>query len=296
MLGYAIRRLGIALALTFPFWLTVLFLGDPDNGVIFASYIGSWLMAGAILAIGAALSATTKNQIIAFVLTAALVFVLIAAGTQAVIGVFQGWAPDGLVRAIVGASLFGHFTAITRGVLDLRDLFYFLSIIVAFLGAAALSLSLSAQTRGLRTIHGRVVDDVSGDPVRNARVGTADGPDAPATVTDADGRFALTAPLGDQRPLRVAKTGYVRQSAAYTDGTEIHLVNRLANEFAKEDKLVISLDESGCLCTTMFRISPQHLCWALENLVDENVVNRIRVPEDVKYWSRVALDRMLEVQ
>jgi ABC-2 type transport system permease protein len=134
--------IGIALALTFPFWLTVLFLGDPDNGVIFASYIGSGLMAGAILAIGAALSAATKNQIIAFVLTAALVFVLIAAGTQAVIGVFQGWAPDGLVRAIMGASLFGHFTAITRGVLDLRDLFYFLSIIVAFLGANAVLVDL----------------------------------------------------------------------------------------------------------------------------------------------------------
>jgi len=128
---------GAALALTFPFWLTVLFLGDPDNGVILASYIGSWLMAGAILAIGAALSAATKNQVIAFVVTASLVFVLIAAGTQTVLGIFQGWAPEGLTRAIAAASLFGHFTAITRGVLDLRDLFYFVSIIVAFLGANA---------------------------------------------------------------------------------------------------------------------------------------------------------------
>src|SRR6266852_3973545 len=72
---------GIALALTFPFWLTVRFLGDPDNGVILASYLGSWLMAGAILAIGAAVSAATKNQVIAFVVSASLVFVLIAAGT-----------------------------------------------------------------------------------------------------------------------------------------------------------------------------------------------------------------------
>jgi ABC-2 type transport system permease protein len=134
--------IGIALALTFPFWLTVLFLGEPDNGVIFASYIGSWLMAGAILALGAALSAATKNQVIAFVLTAALVFVMIAAGTQTVIGLFQGWASDSLVRAIMGASLFGHFTAITRGVLDLRDLFYFLSLIVAFLGANAVLVDL----------------------------------------------------------------------------------------------------------------------------------------------------------
>jgi quinolinate synthase len=79
-------------------------------------------------------------------------------------------------------------------------------------------------------------------------------------------------------------------------GTEIHLVNRMGKEFAKDDKMVITLDDSGCLCTTMFRISPQHLCWALENLVEGNVVNRIQVPEEVKYWARVALDRMLEVK
>lgn len=133
---------GIALLLTFPFWLTVLFLGDPDNGVILASYIASWLMAGAILAIGAAVSAATKNQVIAFVVTAALVFVLTAAGTQTVLGVFEAWAPQGLIDAIAAASLFGHFTAITRGVLDLRDLFYFVSIMVAFLGAGAVLVDL----------------------------------------------------------------------------------------------------------------------------------------------------------
>ncbi len=79
-------------------------------------------------------------------------------------------------------------------------------------------------------------------------------------------------------------------------GTEIHLVNRLAKEFACDDKRVITLDDSGCLCTTMFRISPQHLCWALENLVDENVVNQIKVAPEIKRWARVALDRMLEIQ
>jgi len=82
---------------------------------------------------------------------------------------------------------------------------------------------------------------------------------------------------------------------SFAVGTEIHLVNRMGKEFAKENKTVITLDDSGCLCTTMFRISPQHLCWALENLVDGYVVNRIQVPEDVKHWSRVALDRMLEI-
>src|SRR5581483_11865722 len=77
-------------------------------------------------------------------------------------------------------------------------------------------------------------------------------------------------------------------------GTEIHLVNRLAK--STPDKMIMSLDSNGCLCTTMFRISPQHLCWVLENLVDGNVVNQIKVRDDVKHWARVALDRMLEIQ
>jgi quinolinate synthase len=91
---------------------------------------------------------------------------------------------------------------------------------------------------------------------------------------------------------------FIREAPAGTKfavGTEIHLVNRMGKEFAKDDKMVITLDDSCCLCTTMFRISPQHLCWAMENLVDGNVVNRIQVPEDVKYWSKAALDRMLEI-
>jgi len=83
---------------------------------------------------------------------------------------------------------------------------------------------------------------------------------------------------------------------SFAVGTEIHLVNRMGKEFAKDNKMVVSLDDSGCLCTTMFRISPQHLCWALENLVEGNVVNRIKVDEEVKHWSKVALDRMLEIQ
>jgi quinolinate synthase len=78
-------------------------------------------------------------------------------------------------------------------------------------------------------------------------------------------------------------------------GTEIHLVNRMGKQFAAEGKKVITLDDSGCLCTTMVRISPQHLCWALENLVEGNVVNRIKVKDDVKHWAKVALDRMLEI-
>ena len=78
-------------------------------------------------------------------------------------------------------------------------------------------------------------------------------------------------------------------------GTEIHLVNRLARRFASQGKRILTLDDTGCLCTTMYRISPQHLAWALENLVEGRVVNRIQVRPNVKHWAKVALDRMLEV-
>lgn len=83
--------------------------------------------------------------------------------------------------------------------------------------------------------------------------------------------------------------------STFAVGTEIHLVNRLSKRFAPLGKKVMTLDESGCLCTTMFRISPQHLAWALENMVEGRVVNRIRVAGDVKYWARIALARMLEI-
>jgi len=133
---------GIALLLTFPFWITVNVLGDPDNGVILAGYLASWLMAGAVLAIGAAVSALTKNQVIAFVVTAAFVFVMAVAGTPVVLGLLQGWASSGVIRAVAGISLFAHFAAITRGVVDLRDLVYFVSIIIAFLAASAVLIDL----------------------------------------------------------------------------------------------------------------------------------------------------------
>src|SRR5215510_8873627 len=133
---------GIALALTFPFWITVNFLGRPDNGVILASYTGSWLMAGAMLAVGACISAMTKNQVIAFVVTAALVFVLTASGSPIVLGSFQDWAPEWLTHGVAQMSFLGHFSAITRGVIDLRDLIYFLSIIIAFLAANAILIDL----------------------------------------------------------------------------------------------------------------------------------------------------------
>jgi len=85
------------------------------------------------------------------------------------------------------------------------------------------------------------------------------------------------------------------EGSSFAVGTEVHLVNRMAKKYAERGKKVITLDDSGCLCTTMFRISPQHLAWALENLADGHVVNQIKVKDDVKHWARVALDRMLEI-
>jgi quinolinate synthase len=97
-----------------------------------------------------------------------------------------------------------------------------------------------------------------------------------------------------ERIIKIVEAAPVGSSFAI--GTEIHLVNRLTKRFAREGKLVMTLDDAGCLCTTMFRISPQHLAWSLENLVEGNVVNRIRVDDDAKHWARVALSRMLEIQ
>ena len=85
------------------------------------------------------------------------------------------------------------------------------------------------------------------------------------------------------------------EGSTFAIGTEIHLVNRLAKQYAAKGKHVMTLDDTGCLCTTMYRISPQHLAWALENLVESRVVNRIQVDADVKHWAKVALDRMLEI-
>jgi ABC-2 type transport system permease protein len=133
---------GIALALTFPFWITVNYLGSPDNGVILASYVGSFLMAGAFLAIGACLSAVTKNQVIAFVVTAAVCFTFIVSGSPIVLGLLQNWAPASLLSTVASFSFLTHFTAITRGVIDARDAVYFLSVIGAFLLANAVIVDL----------------------------------------------------------------------------------------------------------------------------------------------------------
>lgn len=133
---------GIALALTAPFWITVNYLGHPDNGVILASYIASCLMAGAFLAIGACLSALTKNQVIAFVVTAAVCFVFTVSGSPIVLGFIKGWAPEAVLGTVAGFSFLTHFNAIIRGVIDLRDAVFFLSVIAFFLYANAIIVDL----------------------------------------------------------------------------------------------------------------------------------------------------------
>src|SRR5579862_6164200 len=99
---------GIALALTFPFWITVNVLGSPDNGVILASYLGSFLMAGAFLALGAAISALTKSQVIAFVMTAAACFLFTVGGSSPLLGFLSGWVPAGVLDAVASFSFLGH--------------------------------------------------------------------------------------------------------------------------------------------------------------------------------------------
>lgn len=133
---------GIALALTFPMWITVNFLGDPDNGAIFAAYIGSFLMAGGFLAIGSCLSAATRNQVIAFIFTVVVCFGFLLSGFPVVLGVFQGWLPQILLDAIASLSFLTHFESISKGVIDIRDLIYFGALIAAWLAATAIVLDM----------------------------------------------------------------------------------------------------------------------------------------------------------
>lgn len=123
----------VALALTFPIWLTVNYLGSPDNGVILASYFGSILMAGGYLAIGSAVSAATSNQVIAFVVSVVVCFLFTVAGAPLVLDFFRATLPLPLVTAISSFSFLTHFGAIAKGVIDLRDLIFFASLIALFL-------------------------------------------------------------------------------------------------------------------------------------------------------------------
>jgi ABC-2 type transport system permease protein len=128
----------IALALTFPLWLTVNYLGDPDNGVIITGYLGSLLLAGAYLSIGPCISALTRNQVIAFVITVVVCFIFLVPSLGDVIRFVSAWAPQSVVTAISSFGFLIRFESISKGVIDLRDLIYFFSLIALFLfGTAA---------------------------------------------------------------------------------------------------------------------------------------------------------------
>ena len=133
---------GIAFLLTFPLWVTVNYLGDPDNGVIVASYLGSWFMAGGFLAIGSCASALSKSQVIAFILCGVVCLMFILAGFPLVLNAFSDWVPAAMVDTIASLSFLTHFTSVSKGVLSLRDFLYFFSMIVFWLLATTIVIEL----------------------------------------------------------------------------------------------------------------------------------------------------------
>jgi ABC-2 type transport system permease protein len=132
----------LALALTFPIWITVNYLGRPDNGTILAAYIGSLLLAGGYLAIGSCMSALTNNQVIAFILGVVVCFLVLLAGFPLVLDAFRGWSPQWLVDAVASLSFLTHFDSIKKGVIDVRDLLYFAMLSAFFLLATSIALDL----------------------------------------------------------------------------------------------------------------------------------------------------------
>jgi ABC-2 type transport system permease protein len=125
--------IAIALGLTFPIWISVAKLGDPDHGAIITAYVGSLLMAGGFLAVGSAVSAATKSQVIAFIVTVVICFVLLMAGDESVLNFVKGWAAEPIADAVSSLSFLTRFKDLSRGVIDARDALYFLSLIAACL-------------------------------------------------------------------------------------------------------------------------------------------------------------------
>ena len=132
----------LALILTFPLWLTVNYLGSPDNGAILAGYLGSLLLAGGFLAVGSCMSALTRNQVVAFILGVVACFVFLLAGFPLVLDLFRSWAPQPLLDAVASLSFYVHFQSISKGVIDIRDLLYFVMLIGFFLLATDITLEL----------------------------------------------------------------------------------------------------------------------------------------------------------
>ncbi len=133
---------GIALALTFPMWLTVEYLGDPDNGVIAAGYLGSWLMAGAFIAIGACASALTKNQVIAFVLGAAASFVFLMSGVDLVLAPLRGLVSPLVLDLVASFSFISHFQLLMKGIVSLSTLVFLVAVMVVGLVVNSLIVEL----------------------------------------------------------------------------------------------------------------------------------------------------------
>ena len=133
---------GVALLLTTPLWITVNVLGMPDNGVIVVGYVGAFLMAGAFLSVGACASALTRNQIIAFIGGASVCFLFTLSGVDLVLSLFRGWAPPALSEVIATMSFLTRFEALSRGVIELRDLIFFGSFIAFWLFVTTLIVDL----------------------------------------------------------------------------------------------------------------------------------------------------------
>ncbi len=129
---WAVVCLGIIL--TFPAWLTLNWLGEPDNGVIFASYFGALLLGGAYTAIGCFISVMCRNQTSAFVATLAVCFVLTLSGSPLILNAISGWAAPGVIVFVANLSLLHHFQLIGRGVLNVGDMFYYVFVILLALG------------------------------------------------------------------------------------------------------------------------------------------------------------------
>ena len=134
--------IGVALISTFTLWASVNWLGDPDNGVIAVSYLGAWFMSGAFLAMGAALSALTRNQVIAFILAALGIFVVMTAGTPVVLDAVRAFLPEAVAESIASLSALTHFGAVSRGVLGVTDVLYWVSMTAFWLFANVIIINL----------------------------------------------------------------------------------------------------------------------------------------------------------
>ena len=141
----ALAFTGLALLMTFPLWITVNWLGSPDNGIIITGYLGSFLMAAAYLAVGSAMSALTKNQVIAFILTVSICFIYLAAGLPLVLDFFRAWMPDAMMPIIANMSFLTHFDALQKGVVVLADVLFFGFTVILWLFVTRIILELKRE-------------------------------------------------------------------------------------------------------------------------------------------------------